>query len=165
PMMVRLVGKALHEPVRVDDTGERRPERRCRPDGRLLALELAAYCPAQPLHAIGHATLEDGLQRRPLVFPARYDELAGAPVGHAVGFAPGVNRVVAFVAMPRFYGDGVVVHPCVNLLAVPSARLLTEGLVPLEVHHRHAYARQAHGTGETDDAAADDDGVNAHGPN
>ena len=150
----------------VDDAGRGRMQR---PEAEELGLEARHFGLRDPVD-IGYAVRvrlgADRVQLLELLLARRDDQLAAAPVRHAMRGAVVVEKALAFDAAARFQRSLRVINAGVNYLGVPRAGAQACG----KSHRGRAQddlssgERQLARDREADHARADDDGVNAiHG--
>src|SRR2546423_764584 len=145
----------------VDDAGRGRMKR---PEAEELGLDERHFGLCDPVD-IGYAVRvrpgADGVQLLELLLPGRDDQLAAAPVRHAMRGAVVVEKVLAFDAAARFQRSLRVINAGVDYLGVPRAGVRADRVLGIEDDDLSPGERQLAGDRQADDARADDDDVNA----
>ena len=150
-----------HEGVAVDDAGRGRVQ--CGDGGErgLHRPRLVAADQPRIGNAIGQRLRMQRFERCDLALLHRHDELAAAPVRHAMRFAIGIQRLAPFDAQPRFQRAARVVQPGVDDLAVARAGARADAFGLVDDDDLMAGLRELARDGQADDARADDEGINA----
>src|SRR5205085_1485845 len=148
----------------VDDAGRGGMKR---PEAEELGLEVRHFGLCDPVD-IGYAVRmrpgADGVQLLELLLARRNDQLAAAPVRHAMRGAVVVEKALAFDAAARFQRSLRVVNAGMDYLGVPRAGVRADRVLGIEDDDLSSGERQLARDREADHARADDDRVNAiHG--
>jgi hypothetical protein len=127
-MRLRIALERQHQGVTVDDAGRGRKQRAVRPERRL---ERADLCAAEPEEVVDAVRLRLCLERRKLgdlALVGGDDQLAAAPVLHAVLAAEAVKHHLALDAEPGLGKAGRVIDASVDDFAVARAHPRLDGV-------------------------------------
>ena len=158
-MLFGLAEQREHQRVRVDDARRRGEESG---DALQFRLEGARICAIEPLEVRDPVLCSDcsnALEIGELILTRSDDQLAAAPVGHAVLLAVLVEQVTSAHAAARLQRSLGVVKARVHHFAVARARFRADRRVPLQHQHLAARERKFAGDGEADHAGADHDAL------
>ena len=157
PMRLRVTLERQHEGVTVDDAGRGRKQRAVRPQRRL---ERAGLRAAEAEEVVDAVRLRLCLERRKLgdlALVGGDDQLAAAPVRHAVLAAEAVKHRLALDAQPSLGKAGRVIDPSVDDFAVARAHPRPDGVFRLDDDDLAASPRQRARDRETDNTGADNE--------
>ena len=163
-MRLRVTLERQHEGVTVDDAGRGRKQRAVRPERRL---ERAGLRAAEPEEVVDAVRLRLCLERRKLgdlALVGGDDQLAAAPVLHAVLAAEAVKHRLALDAEPSLGKAGRVIDASVDDFAVARTHPRPDSAFRLDDDHLAANPRQRARDRETDHTGADDEALDCvHG--
>ena len=145
-----------HQRFRVDDAGERRPERGRRLDRRLPPADETAVHDVQITGAVGSAAPRERLEIGNLRGSAAGDQLPAARVPHVVPGAEPEQLVAPLHAQPGLERAGRVVDAGVDYPAVVGARLHARPRAPFQQARRAAALGDGAGGRQADDPSAHD---------
>ena len=152
----RIAGQGLQEPVAVDNTRLRGPERRGARERRRPALELRAGKAGQARNPKARAPVPQGFQRP---FPrgvGGHHELAEFPMPHAPGCAVGIQQFPATAAQRRLQAILGIVETGVDHFRGAAGNALPKGWLGFEQEDRLPGLGQGAGAGQTHHAAPKD---------
>src|SRR5262249_49547130 len=129
--------------------------------GRFQLRDVVRRQPSQLTDPVGERLPLIVAQRVELRCIRRDDDLAAAPVRHAVLLAVAIQQRLAAHAEARLRAAGVVIDARVDDFRVSAAGFRADLAVSFEHDHIAARARELPRARESDDAGADDDHVDA----
>ena len=151
-MRLRVTPQRQHEGVTVDDAGRRRKKGALRLE---LRLERSRLLTCEPDKIVNSIRFRAGLKRREardLALVGRDDELAAAPMRHAIFAAEAIQHLLSLDAQTRFGQAGRVIDAGMNDLAVSRTYPRADGVFRLDNDDLPPGARQRSGNRQPDDA-------------
>src|ERR1700679_74462 len=156
-MRLRIAPQRQHEGVTVDDAGRRRKKRPLRLE---LRLKRSRLLPCEPDEIEDSIRFRPGLKRREardLALVGRNDELAAAPMRHAIFAAEAIQHLLSLGAQTRFGQAGRIINAGVNDLAVSRTYARADGVFRLDNDDLPPRARERSGDRQPNNPGADNE--------